>query len=462
MATMKLKKPGAASTTPSAPDRAPVRGIGAGAKSARPTLAQAQAQRVEREARYQEQLRQRFGDRPPESFVRRGDDSRPPAPQRRAPAQRGANTAFGTRPDPRSSPRQVAPRDDTRQAPPQRGPHPEPQRGPQGAPRREPQRDPRSSPRAHPPRSQLPHDARDPRAPQPRPPPARFDPRPPPRPEPRGTGRNAARAERRPRHDDDDEGPFEHTAHAPGSLRLSKRMSELGIASRREADEWIALGYVRVDDQVVSELGSRVMPHQRVTIDAKAKFQQAQRVTVLVNKPVGYVSGQAEDGYEPAVVLVTPDRLWREDRSGTRFLRSHLNHLVPAGRLDIDSVGLLILTQDGRIAKQLIGEESEIEKEYLVRVASVDSRGLPDSGLALLRHGLELDGEALRPAQVEWVNDDQLRFVLTQGKKRQIRRMCEAVGLQVLGLKRVRIGNVMLGDLPAGQWRYLRADETFG
>ncbi|MES3015079.1 MAG: pseudouridine synthase [Pseudomonadota bacterium] len=245
-------------------------------------------------------------------------------------------------------------------------------------------------------------------------------------------------------------------------MRLSKRMSELGIASRREADEWIALGYVRVDDRIVSELGSRVMPHQRVTIDAKAKFQQAQRVTVLINKPVGYVSGQAEDGYEPAVVLVTPDRLWREDRSGTRFLRSHLNHLVPAGRLDIDSVGLLILTQDGRVAKQLIGEDSEIEKEYLVRVASLDPRGLPDSGLALLRHGLELDDEALRPAQVEWVNDDQLRFVLTQGKKRQIRRMCEAVGLQVLGLKRVRIGNLMLGDLPTGQWRYLRADETFG
>jgi len=120
-----------------------------------------------------------------------------------------------------------------------------------------------------------------------------------------------------------------------------------------------------------------------------------------------------------------------------------------------------VLTQDGRIAKQLIGEDSEIEKEYLVRVATKDGRPLPDASLALLRHGLELDGEALRPAQVEWVNDDQLRFVLTQGKKRQIRRMCETVGLQVLGLKRVRIGQVMLGDLPAGQWRYLRLDETF-
>jgi 23S rRNA pseudouridine2604 synthase len=250
--------------------------------------------------------------------------------------------------------------------------------------------------------------------------------------------------------------------HAPGSLRLSKRMSELGISSRREADEWIAKGWVRVDDQVVSELGSRVLPGQRITVDAKAKFQQAQRVTVLIHKPVGYVSGQAEDGYEPAVVLVTPNRLWAEDHSGTRFLRSHLNHLVPAGRLDIDSVGLLVLTQDGRVAKQLIGEDTDIEKEYLVRVAMADDAQLPGASLALLRHGLELDGEALRPALVEWVNEDQLRFVLRQGKKRQIRRMCEAVGLQVLGLKRVRIGQVMLGDLPAGQWRYLRADESFG
>ena len=244
-------------------------------------------------------------------------------------------------------------------------------------------------------------------------------------------------------------------------MRLSKRMSELGISSRREADEWIAKGWVRVDDQVVSELGSRVLPNQRVTVDAKAKFQQAQRVTVLINKPVGFVSGQAEDGYEPAFVLVTPDRLWNEDHSGTRFLREHLKSLVPAGRLDIDSVGLLVLTQDGRVAKQLIGEDTEIEKEYLVRVATADGQRLPGNSLVLLRHGLELDGEALKPAIVEWVNDDQLRFVLTQGKKRQIRRMCDAVGLQVLGLKRVRIGKVMLGDLPTGQWRYLRADESF-
>ena len=253
--------------------------------------------------------------------------------------------------------------------------------------------------------------------------------------------------------------PAAPAAAQPG-MRLSKRMSELGIASRREADEWIARGLVRVDGRVVAELGARVLPGQHITLDAKARFQQAQRVTVLLHKPVGWVSGQAEDGYEPAVVLVKPQTQWREDHSGIRFLLSHLRHLVPAGRLDIDSTGLLVLTQDGRIARQLIGEDSEIEKEYLVRVEPL-AEPLSDAGLALLNHGLELDGEALKPARVEWVNPEQLRFVLREGKKRQIRRMCEAVGLKVTGLKRVRIGAVMLGDLPPGQWRYLRLDERF-
>jgi 23S rRNA pseudouridine2604 synthase len=259
------------------------------------------------------------------------------------------------------------------------------------------------------------------------------------------------------RDDNDDRMPVE----VPGSMRLSKRMSELGISSRREADEWIPKGWVRVDGRVVSELGSRVLPGQQITVDAKAKFVQAQKVTVILNKPIGYVSGQAEDGYEPAVVLIKPAAQWREDHSGTRYLLTHLRGIAPAGRLDIDSVGMLVLTQDGRIAKQLIGEDSEIEKEYLVRVEVPAGGGLSDSDLALLNHGLELDGEPLREAVVEWINNEQLRFVLKEGKKRQIRRMCEAVGLKVVGLKRVRIGGVMLGDLPVGQWRYLRGDESF-
>lgn len=244
-------------------------------------------------------------------------------------------------------------------------------------------------------------------------------------------------------------------------LRLSKRMSELGLCSRREADEWISRGWVRVDGQVVSELGSKVLPSQRITVERQAAAEQARRVTILVNKPVGFVSGQAEDGYKPAVVLVRPENHWADDPSSEQFHPSQLKSLVPAGRLDIDSVGLLVLTQDGRIAKQLIGQDTSIEKEYLVRVQYTKAGSLPDADLKKLNHGLWMDGKPLLPAKVSWQNDDQLRFVLKEGRKRQIRRMCDMVGLKVLGLKRVRIGRVKLGDLPQGQWRYLGPDERF-
>jgi len=251
--------------------------------------------------------------------------------------------------------------------------------------------------------------------------------------------------------------------------RLSKRMSELGLASRREADEWIAAGWVRVDGVVVDTLGARVRPEQKIEIDPRARRAQSARVTVLLHKPVGYVSGQAEDGYRPAIVLVTAENRWRGDRAPTEFSRAHLRSLAVAGRLDIDSTGLLVLTQDGRIARQLIGADSSIEKEYLVRVTWPDAPGpgplnetFPAERLGQLRHGLALDGVPLKPAKVSWQNEDQLRFVLREGRKRQIRRMCEAVGLKVVGLKRVRIGSVALAALPAGQWRYLRADESFG
>jgi 23S rRNA pseudouridine2604 synthase len=251
-------------------------------------------------------------------------------------------------------------------------------------------------------------------------------------------------------------------------MRLSKLMSEKGLSSRREADEWIEHGWVRVDGQIVSELGSRVFPTQVVTIDPAARNQQAQQVTILINKPIGFVSGQAEDGYEPAVVLITAENRWADDKLPIQLTRGHLRHLAPAGRLDIDSTGMLVFTQDGRIAKELIGENSGVEKEYLVRVESMDdpdaenvSAVVPAEAIEALRFGLELDGRQLRPAQVSWQNEQQLRFVLREGRKRQIRRMCEQVGLKVVGLKRVRMGSVTLGKLPLGQWRFLRPDERF-
>lgn len=240
-------------------------------------------------------------------------------------------------------------------------------------------------------------------------------------------------------------------------IRLSKLMSEQGICSRREADSYIERGWVLVDGVPVTELGTRIDPNQCITLAKEAQSQQQARVTILLNKPVGYVSGQAEEGYRPAVTLVTAQSHFAGDRSSLRFSPAHLRGIAPAGRLDIDSTGLLVLTQDGRIAKQLIGEDSEIDKEYLVRVEGK----LSGHGLARLNFGLSLDGAPLKPAKVTWQNKDQLRFILREGKKRQIRRMCELVGLGVTGLKRVRTGQVPLGDLPLGQWRYLRNDERF-
>jgi len=495
MATLKLKPKRPGTPTPQRASRPPIRGMGAGV-SKRPTLAGKQSERAQRDERpvsSTERRPSRPGEWPDSRPQQRGDRRDVPAPRAQGerrdpnekPQQRGSQASYGRpndrqdhrAPQGRPGPRPHEPQSDRPQTRPYQGQDNRPQGRPDD--RRNERQDPRFNDQARDAQGERPFD-RPPIIGTPRPGSATVSPSerqhfvPPQRQHEHGHGHEQRRpiaqrpAPNRGRHhDDDDDDDFNEPApHAPGSVRLSKRMSELGMASRREADEWIEKGWVRVDDHIVKELGSRVQPDQRITIDARAKFAQAQKVTVIINKPIGYVSGQAEDGYEPAMVLVLPENQWREDHSGTRFLREHLRSLVPAGRLDIDSIGLLVLTQDGRIAKQLIGEDSAIEKEYLVRVSGPSgdgpaSRVLSEEGLALLRHGLELDGEALKPATVEWLNDDQLRFVLQEGKKRQIRRMCEAVGLKVTGLKRVRIGSVMLGDLPVGQWRYLRGDEGF-
>lgn len=235
-------------------------------------------------------------------------------------------------------------------------------------------------------------------------------------------------------------------------LRLSKLMSERGICSRREADDYISQGLVRVDGVIVDQLGTKVRPDASITLESEALKNQKNLVTIILNKPIGYVSGQPEPGYEPAIRLVNDRNQYGQQRA---LQRGDLQGIAVIGRLDIDSQGLLIFTQDGRLAKKVIGENSEIEKEYLVRVQG----RLSEEDLKLLNFGLELDGEKLKRARVEWVNEDQLRFVLKEGKKRQIRRMCELVGLEVKGLKRVRVGKLMLGDLPEGRWRFLAKTE---
>jgi 23S rRNA pseudouridine2604 synthase len=427
MATLKLKKSPAGAAPASPTDRrAPLRGKGL--SRPRPTLEQAQAERAERQASFEqrraadEQRDRRDGPggsrpaRPERSGGKSGYGAQ--ADQGGYSGRSGHNVPSG--PATKSAPRKSTAggsfrREEPAQAPARpRGPAPE-----AGAPPRRDQR----------------------RASGPRPPESQAQPRPRPAPRPRA-----------------EEGD------SPEGERLSKRMTALGLASRREADEWIAAGWVRVDGEL-AVLGQRVGPEARIEVDPAARQEQAKQVTILLHKPIGYVSGQAEDGYEPASVLIKAATLWKDDPSGLKFHAGHARGLAPAGRLDIDSTGLLVLTQDGRVAKLLIGEESKVEKEYLVRVEyhgqASPMKDFPEQDLALLNHGLELDGVQLKPAKVSWINEDQLRFVLREGRKRQIRRMCELVGLKVVGLKRVRIGRINLGHLPAGQWRYLAPWERF-
>lgn len=234
-------------------------------------------------------------------------------------------------------------------------------------------------------------------------------------------------------------------------LRLSKLMSLRGICSRREADRMIEKGLVRANGKVISELGTKVPENAEIQLLPHAKKWQAEKVSIILHKPIGYVSTQPEKGYKQALDLITPDRQW----NGKTFDPKHLRKLSVAGRLDIDSKGLLILTQDGVIAKKIIGEKSEVEKEYIVRVDGAVTPGI----IKRLSYGLVLDGEPLKKANIQQLDEHLMKFILVEGKKRQIRRMCDLVGLKVVDLKRVRVGKIRLGDLPAGKWRYLKKGE---
>lgn len=240
------------------------------------------------------------------------------------------------------------------------------------------------------------------------------------------------------------------------NLRLSKLMSDRGIASRREADRLIEAGLVQVDGVIVSQLGTKVPENARIELLPAGKAVVDSQVTILLNKPVGYVSNLPEKGYIPAIDLIVPENEYHVP-GAPKFNVLHRRRLAVAGRLDIDSKGLLVLTQDGVIAKQLIGEHTDIEKEYQVYV---EGDVTPDA-VDRLRFGLALDGKPLKRAKIEHIEAGLLYFTLKEGKKRQIRRMCEQVGLLVSGLKRVRIGRIRLADLPEGKWRYLLPHELF-
>lgn len=239
-------------------------------------------------------------------------------------------------------------------------------------------------------------------------------------------------------------------------VRLSKIMSERKICSRREAEHYIEQGLVKVDGQIISVQGTKIRPDAKIELFKEAEDKQREKVTILLNKPVGYVSNLPEKGYIPAIELIDEKNQVRNPHDRA-FKLSHKKKLAVAGRLDIDSKGLLVFTQDGVLAKELIGQDCNIEKEYLVRVQGI----INDEVLSKLRFGLVLDGRPLKRAKVELLKENLLKIILLEGKKRQIRRMCELIGLNVISLKRVRIGRICLGDLPSGKWRYLTSKERF-
>ena len=243
---------------------------------------------------------------------------------------------------------------------------------------------------------------------------------------------------------------FTRTYDGDEPVRINKWLGQSGVCSRREADALIADGLVSVDGELVTDAGRKLEPGQTLTLADRATAQLAEGVTIVMHKPMGYVSGQPEPNKLPAVRLVTDN-----NRVGEGVTPADEVSLPPIGRLDEDSRGLLLLSSDGVVAKAVIGPESNLDKEYLVRVTG----DITENKLKILRHGLMLDGRQLKPARVSRMESFRLKFILREGRNRQIRRMCEMVDLEVVDLLRVRIGPLKLDNLPEGKWRFLTAEE---
>ncbi len=232
--------------------------------------------------------------------------------------------------------------------------------------------------------------------------------------------------------------------------RIAKYLAQNGVVSRRKAESLIEIGKIKLDGQLIKELGTKVTNGQLVELDLD---DENASVTIIINKPIGYVSAQAQKGEKPAIVLVKPKNCIDEESADY----SHMK--IPAlGRLDKDSHGLLLLSNDGVLAKNVISPDSESEKEYVVEVKGTVS----SQKIEKLRYGLSLDGRKLKKAIVEQIDNFTLRFVLKEGRNRQIRRMCAMLGLEVIDLKRVRIGHLKLGEMKPGQWRVLTENEKAG
>jgi 23S rRNA pseudouridine2604 synthase len=235
--------------------------------------------------------------------------------------------------------------------------------------------------------------------------------------------------------------------------RVNKWLAQAGVCSRREAEALIHAGAVMIDGERVTDVGRKISTGQTLVLNDRAELGLGGQISVVIHKPVGVVSAQPDAGQVPAARLLTA-----ENRIGGGVTPGSRASLPPLGRLDQDSRGLLLLSEDGVLAKAVIGPDSEVDKEYVVAVKGRIDR----AKIGLLRHGLELDGRKLKAAKVKLEDTQVLRFILLEGRNRQIRRMCELVDLEVVDLIRVRIGPLQLGELPEGKWRHLTKSEREG
>jgi len=235
-------------------------------------------------------------------------------------------------------------------------------------------------------------------------------------------------------------------------VRLAKRVAELRGCSRREAELFIAGGWVRVDGAVVEEPQFRISD-QRIDIDPEASLAQAEPVTLLLHKP----SGQDIEAGQAASQLLSAATLWGDDASGIRPLKRHFAQLTLCAPLETGASGLVVVTQDWRVVRKLTEDAATLEHEAIVEVAGQ----LAEDGLKRMNRGIPFHGRTPPAVKVSWQNETRLRVALKGAQPGQITHMCEAVGVTVLSMKRIRLGGVSMGKLPAGQWRYLRGDERF-
>jgi len=223
-------------------------------------------------------------------------------------------------------------------------------------------------------------------------------------------------------------------------VRLNKYISETGVCSRREADKWIEAGRVTCNGKR-ADLGLKVADGDEVRVDGELIGAKNRQIYIALNKPVGITCTSESHIKDNIVELI-----------------GHSERIFPIGRLDKDSEGLILLTNNGDIVNEILRTENNHEKEYIVTV----NRSITDLALSMLASGVKIMGEMTKPCTVSRVGRETFRMILTQGLNRQIRRMCSALGYRVQRLRRVRIMGIQLGELGLGEWRYLTPSEVAG